>query len=210
MTDTHLFERINSFAEVTPWLHGALATYAWWAGLATLAVLLVVAWWRARGLRDSGRAVAVTVLTGAATIVALLVNQHIVSPAIARPRPCQVLANVEVLLPCSNDYSMPSDHTVIAGAFVAGLLVVSWRLGAAALALALLLAFARVYVGVHYPSDTLAGLLLGGLVSATMVLSLGQPTEALVRRLAQTHLRRLVTSREDAWMPPTRQTWKGH
>jgi len=61
------------------------------------------------------------VCAGVGTVVALLVNQDLVSPAVGRARPCQVLAHVEVLLSCAHDYSFPSDHCVLAGAFVAGL-----------------------------------------------------------------------------------------
>jgi membrane-associated phospholipid phosphatase len=101
---------------------------------------------------------------------------------------------VEVLLPCSVDYSMPSDHCVIAGAFVAGLLVLDRVVGVVAMVVALLLAFARVYTGVHYPTDTLVGLLVGAVIALTMVLTLRRPVGALAARLATTRWGTLVTA----------------
>ncbi|MDQ2790225.1 MAG: UDP-diphosphatase [Pseudonocardiales bacterium] len=199
MIDTHLFDLINAFARATPWLHGVMTAYALWAGLVVLALLLVAGWWwTARYRQDAPRAVATAVLTGVAAVVAVLVNQNLFSPAIGRVRPCRALAPVEVLLPCSNDYSMPSDHTVIGGAFVIGLLILSWRLGRPAVLLALLLAFSRVYVGVHYPADTVVGLLLGAVIGAVVVLGGRRGATTLAQRLTRTRLRALVTARPTA------------
>ncbi|MGH3535539.1 MAG: phosphatase PAP2 family protein [Pseudonocardiaceae bacterium] len=202
MSDTHMFELINSFATATPWLHTILTVYALWAGLVVLALLLVAGWWwPARHRPDAPRAVATTVLTGIAAVVAVLINQNLLSPAIARPRPCRALAHVEVLLPCSADYSMPSDHTIIAGAFVAGLLILSWRLGLPALLVALLLAFSRVYVGVHYPADTVLGLLAGAVIGAVIVLAGRRGATSLAQRLTHTPLRILITAIPTAGLP---------
>ncbi len=55
------------------------------------------------------------------------------------------------------DFLLPSDHAVMAGAVAAGLLLAHRRLGALAAAAALLMAFARVYIGAHYPWDVLGG-----------------------------------------------------
>ncbi|MGH3413826.1 MAG: phosphatase PAP2 family protein [Marmoricola sp.] len=193
--DTSWYRSVNDFARDTPWLHGFLAAYALWGGLVVLAVILVASWWLGRGRRDAPTAVATTVLTGVACIVALLLNQQLISPAIARPRPCLALHHVEVLLTCNRDYSMPSDHCVIAGAFVAGLWLLNRRTGMWAAALALLLAFGRVYVGVHYPSDAIVGLLVGAAVALVIVLALRQPVARLCIRLADTPLRPLVLAR---------------
>ncbi len=61
----------------------------------------------------------------------------------------------------SADNSFPSDHTWFA--FAAGTAIVWWRrlVGALALVVALLIGFARVFVGVHWPVDILAGALIG-------------------------------------------------
>lgn len=194
--DTAWYLQVNQLARATPTLHRVLAAYALWAGLVLLVALLVLAWWRARLQADPAGPVAVTILTGLATVVALLVNQNVISELIARPRPCATLPGVEVLLTCSADYSMPSDHTVIAGALAAGL----WLTRRALLAgigtvLALAVAFARVYVGVHYPSDTLVGLLVGAAITVVIVLGLRPAAARVADRVTHTRWAFLVTAR---------------
>ncbi|MGZ4457404.1 MAG: phosphatase PAP2 family protein, partial [Nocardioides sp.] len=74
----------------------------------------------------------------------------------------------------------------------AGVLLVHRRLGLVALAMALLMAAARVYVGAHYPGVVLAGLVVGAVVTTLGWLVLRRPVTALVARLARTPLRPLV------------------
>ena len=192
--DTAWYLSVNDFARHTPWLHGIAAAYALWAGLAALAVLLVSAWWNARREPRPHDRVTTTVLTGTSTIVSLVANQVLISPVFARPRPCRDLPGVEVLLKCATDYSMPSDHCIIAGAFVAGLWLTGRGYGAVATVLAIPLAFARVYVGVHYPLDTLAGLGTGAAICTAMVCGLRHRATTVVNILAANRLRPLITS----------------
>ncbi|HZS22412.1 MAG TPA: phosphatase PAP2 family protein [Pseudonocardiaceae bacterium] len=190
--DTAMYLLINNFSRHTPWLHGLCAAYALWVGLVALSALLVTAWWNARRQPDPPRQVAVATLTGVATVVSLLANQFLISPVFARPRPCHALAHVEILLNCASDYSMPSDHCVIAGAFVAGLWFLGRGYGVVASALAILLAFSRVYAGVHYPLDTAAGLLSGALICTGIVFGLRRPTSSLIATVAATRLRHWI------------------
>jgi len=109
-------------------------------------------------------------------------------------RPYDTLAGVHVLVDRTTDFSILSDQATVVGAVAAGLLFTTRRWGTIAAALAVLMAFTRVYVGAHYPGDVLAGLALGALVAAA-----GQRTivPALVRiatRLRGTGLRPLLTN----------------
>lgn len=192
--DTDWYRTVNAFARDTGWAHGLLASYADWAGLVLLALLLVAGWLLGRRLPDAPRRTATAFLVGAGAVVALLANQAI-GPAVARTRPCHGLPHVEVLLHCATDSSFPSDHAMIAGAFAAGLLILDRRIGFAALLLALLLAFARVYTGVHYPSDVAGGLAIGAALGLLVVLGLRPAVAAAAARLARTPLRPLIASR---------------
>lgn len=198
--DTTLFRAIHGLAHHSAVLDAVGATYALWLGPVLLALLLVESWWRlARRATRPAAAVATTILAGVAAVVALLVNQRLLSPSIARPRPCRVLTDVHPLLTCSADYSMPSDHAVIGAALAAGVLMLSamtrrWGRGIVAVVLVLLLAVARVFAGVHYPSDVVVGLLYGAAVTVVLVLALRRPTANLLCLLARTPLRALVTA----------------
>jgi undecaprenyl-diphosphatase len=65
--------------------------------------------------------------------------------------------------------AFPSDHAVMFSALAIGLCFVSWRMGLAALVYAIVIvSFPRVYFGIHYPTDIIAGLALGALVAYCM------------------------------------------
>jgi undecaprenyl-diphosphatase len=192
--DTSWYRSLNEFARDTSWAHGLLANYANWAGLVLLALLLVAGWLLGRHRPNAPRLTATAFLAGLGAVLALLANQAI-GPAVARTRPCHALAHVEVLLPCASDSSFPSDHAMIAGAFAAGLLLLNHKIGFAALLLALLLAFARVYVGVHYPSDVAGGLAIGAAIGTLVVLTLRPTITAIAARLTRTPLRPFIASR---------------
>jgi len=65
------------------------------------------------------------------------------------------------LISHSADASFPSDHCLVAGAIAAVVLLASRVAGIIAIVLAVLIAWGRVFVGVHYPGDVLAGLAIG-------------------------------------------------
>src|SRR5208282_6038251 len=94
--------------------------------------------------------------------------------AIMRIRPCKALENVRLLVGCTSSGSMPSNHAANSFSYAITLFYLTRnRIGIAArlypLALASLVALSRVYVGVHYPSDIIAGALLGASVSLLLI-----------------------------------------
>lgn len=86
---------------------------------------------------------------------------------IRRDRPCDRLGKVEKRVAPGDRFSFPSGHT--AAAFVMATLLSSFFPGLAVPIhlWALGVGFSRVYLGVHYPTDVLAGMLLG-ILSGTM------------------------------------------
>ena len=93
--------------------------------------------------------------------------------AIARVRPCRAMADIRLLVPCPTSFSMPSGHAISSFAFAAPLfyltrdyIIMAGRLYP--LILASLIAFSRVYLGVHYPTDVLAGAILGSAIGLSL------------------------------------------
>jgi len=185
------FTVVNNFARTTGWLHTPLVVYAS-DGVALFAVLLIVGYLLARSAGPP-MMMARALLAGVGVLLAVAVNQPIVH-VVNEARPYTQLPHALLLVHRSIDASFPSDHATMAGAVAAGLLCVHRRLGAGAVLAALLMAFARVYVGAHFPIDVLAGLAVGGLVA--LLTQLGAPPLARVlTHLAHSRLRPLLTSR---------------
>lgn len=95
------------------------------------------------------------------TFAASRFNYYVLKEIISRPRPINSL--MRILPPAT--YSFPSGHTVSAFALAVFLSLVLPRYKYIFLTMALLSGFARIYVGVHYPSDVAAGALVGGLIA---------------------------------------------
>ena len=128
--------------------------------LGTLLVLLLLVLATRGG--PSGRLVA---LSGLMVIgLADFTTTYFWKPLFHRPRPCEVLSGVHLLAGCSRSFSLFSNHAANAFA-LASLISVHyppWAFAAGAVAIGV--GYSRVYVGVHYPLDVLAGALWGSLL----------------------------------------------
>lgn len=161
--DASIIRWINHLADHTGWAHGFFTANAKY-GIAVFAVLLVVAFLDGRRSGDLA-VVAGSVWAAVAAVVALGAGQ-LIGGAIDRARPYEVISGLHVLVDRTTDFSFPSDHATAAGAVAAGLWLAHRRWGKVAAALAVLMAFTRVYVGAHYLSDVVAGLVLGAAVAS--------------------------------------------
>ncbi|KAA0111105.1 phosphatase PAP2 family protein [Mycolicibacterium sp. P1-5] len=185
--DTSIFYAINHFARHTPWLQPIVAAYANY-GTVLFVVLIVAGWWIARKQDSVRMAAAVWAPLGVLAVLAL--NQPI-ADAVGEVRPCNALHDI-VVLHCNTDPGFPSDHAVMAGAATVGVWLVHRRLGVLALLASVVLCFARVYVGAHYPQDVLAGFVLGALVGLVGYVLVRRPLTWLIDVVAGSPLRPLV------------------
>ncbi len=189
--DGSLFRWINRLADRTGWAHGFFKANASY-GIVLFAILLATAY--IDGRRHANlRAVAGSVWAAGAALVALGIGQ-VIGAAINRARPYETMANVHLLVDRTTDFAFPSDHATVAGAVAVGLLFTNRRWGIVASALAILMAFTRIYVGAHYPGDVLGGLALGALVAAAGWFTIVPILRRLATWLSTTALRILVTS----------------
>lgn len=98
----------------------------------------------------------------AALCIDFVVCNGILKNLFARIRPCDVNTQIQLLIARPDDFSFPSGHTVASFAAVAALYFSGERkLWKPALALACLIAFSRLYLYVHYPTDILGGIFVG-------------------------------------------------
>jgi undecaprenyl-diphosphatase len=111
-----------------------------------------------------GRAAVLVML--AAVAATDLTAAELVKPALDRLRPCFALPEVSLLLPRqAHSPSFPSSHAANAFAVAVLLFPVSRSLGVGGILIAALIAYSRLYLGVHYPSDLLGGTVLGILIA---------------------------------------------
>ncbi len=107
-------------------------------------------------------------ITIIATIIMITVSDqlssHFLKNLFERIRPCNVLDNVNILVTCTESYSFPSSHAVnnFAAAVLFSKIYPKFKIWF--FSIAIIIAFSRPYVGVHYPSDVIGGALVGSLI----------------------------------------------
>lgn len=190
------FESVNHFARITPALHTPMRVYAGY-GIVLFAALLALAWWQARHAPDP-RPMAAALWAPVGALVALALNQPL-GNFVGETRPYTVFPHALLLVAHSQDFSFPSDHAVMAGAVAAGVSLSNRRLGVLTAVAAVVLAFARVYVGAHFPLDVIAGLLFGAAVVGVGYLVVRRPLVVAIRHLARTPAWPLVQARGEVW-----------
>jgi len=106
---------------------------------------------------------------GLLILVAVVATSDLASNALKhlymRTRPCNAMEGVRLLVGCSGSYSFPSGHATNIFAAMVFLSARYKRFSPLFMLIAALVAYSRVYVGVHYPLDVAAGALLGSLIA---------------------------------------------
>ncbi len=140
------------------WLDPLVATFTTLgnAGLLWIGLSLIMLCWRPT--RKAG------FLALLAMVLGLLVTNVTIKPLVERARPWLDLPIVPLVV--ENDpHSFPSGHTC--AAFASGMIwlrTLPWKRGRVlAVVLAVCMGLSRLYVGVHYPTDVLAGAVIGSL-----------------------------------------------
>lgn len=108
----------------------------------------------------------VGLLVGFSLIGSLVVNNIILKNLVARIRPYEVVEGLRILIEKPGEFSFPSGHT--GSSFAAGVilfLACPKKYGIPALVLAFLISISRMYVGVHYPTDVLGGMVTGTIIA---------------------------------------------
>ncbi|MCI8698331.1 MAG: phosphatase PAP2 family protein [Oscillospiraceae bacterium] len=100
-----------------------------------------------------------------AMLIGFIVVNLTIKPLVSRPRPWLAIENFVNLVPEHDPNSFPSGHTNAAFAFALAVCMSASKkwMKAAAVAMAAVMGLSRLYVGVHFPSDVLAGAAIGSL-----------------------------------------------
>lgn len=111
------------------------------------------------GFRRVGSTIGIALFSG------FLICNVLLKPMVDRLRPCELHAE-DLLMACPTDPSFPSGHTTasFAAAVAFGIFHPKWGLGL--LTLAVLIAWSRLYLFVHWPSDVAVGILVGTISAA--------------------------------------------
>lgn len=105
-------------------------------------------------------------LTACSLLGSLLINNLLLKNLVARIRPYEVVEGLHRIIEAQVDLSFPSGH--VGSSFAAAVVIFLMcpkKAGIPALVLAFLIMLSRLYVGVHYPTDVLAGMVTGTLIA---------------------------------------------
>lgn len=104
-------------------------------------------------------------------ILGLIIGNGFLKNIIARDRPCWIDTSIPLLIPNPHDYSFPSGHTLASFEAAVMIFLHNKKWGAISLMLALVIAFSRMYLFVHFPTDILGGMILGTVISLVVYYS---------------------------------------
>lgn len=141
-----------------------------------LLYVFFIAWMLWKGGK-AGRICVITLFLG------IFLSDFIISnwlkELIARPRPCHVLSDIKLLVDCGPGMSLPSSHAV--NMFTAAVILSFYynKYRWVFFTVAALVAFSRVYIGVHYPFDIIIGACLGALIGYSII----KPVDLIINTL---------------------------
>lgn len=102
-------------------------------------------------------------------LAGVLVGNVLLKNIVCRERPCWIRELDELLIAMPRDYSFPSGHT-LSSFLAASVIVCRHKLtGIIAFVIATLIAFSRMYLYVHFPTDIIGGAVIGSAVGLAAV-----------------------------------------
>ncbi len=118
-------------------------------------IIITIIFLISKKYRAAGIVMAISLMTD------LVLCNIILKPTIARIRPYDINKAVTLLIPKQTDYSFPSGHTAAAFTSVAVMYFCGCKYWKPTAILAVIIGFSRLYLYVHFPTDVLAGALIG-------------------------------------------------
>lgn len=106
------------------------------------------------------------VLVLAGLLIGLIIGNGIVKNVVQRARPCWIDTNFKMLIAIPKDYSFPSGHTQASCIATTIITLTNKKFGWVVIPLTILIAFSRMYLYVHFPTDILGGAVLGITIGA--------------------------------------------
>ncbi len=95
----------------------------------------------------------------------LIIGNGFIKNLVARERPCWIDRSIPLLIPEPHDYSFPSGHTLASFEAAVMIYLHNKKWGIISFVISILIAFSRMYLFVHFPTDILCGAALGTLIS---------------------------------------------
>ena len=127
---------------------------------------------------------------GLALLMGLVLCNMTLKPLVGRIRPYDYQLEhfgktIELLVGAQHDFSFPSGHTIASFEAAFALLLHNKKLGIPAMILAVLIAFSRMYVYVHYPTDVIASVILGIGLAILATWIVGKLWDLAVQKMAE-------------------------
>ena len=155
MMNIRLFQLINSWAGQNIWLDRLMIFYAEWLGYFLIGGLIICL------IKDRKKYSDMLIVSLGSAIIARFIFVEIIRFLYYNPRPFLVLSDVTQLINHETVSSFPSGHASFYFALATGVYLYNKKIGIIFYIASSCIVLARVFVGVHWPSDILAGAAIG-------------------------------------------------
>lgn len=143
----------------TPWLDEAMKAITSLGDKGIIWILTGLVFLSLKRTRPMGLCILLSLTAG------LLLGNGLIKNLAARSRPCWLDDSVLLLIKNPPDYSFPSGHTLAAFESAVSIWLYNRKWGFWAMILAVLMGVSRMYLFVHFPTDVLAGMVLGTVIA---------------------------------------------